>query len=186
MLSARAGRREPLAECTVTHRWTCGGPSPDYGYERWHRRAAVHDAVGARLGGYCTQGPNFTRLSSPSQPPPTAERGGVHCNLPSQATQELYHRLADLGRGVLLDEVAAGHGHLDEVGPGPGDLPLPADQDRAGVGADERLRQPRVSRQPVAPTCSTWAAPPHAALHGDVPPSRSHTTSPTSTRTVAG
>jgi len=47
------------------------------------------------------------------------------------------------------DWLGTRHGHLDQVGPGPGDLALPADQDRAGVGVDERLGQSGMGRQPL-------------------------------------
>src|SRR3990170_3949736 len=46
---------------------------------------------------------------------------------------------ANLGRGVLLDEVVPSDRDLLLVGPGAAELPLRADQDRPWLGVDEEL-----------------------------------------------
>src|SRR5262245_28988248 len=48
-------------------------------------------------------------------------------------------RVADLGRRVLLDEVAAAHGDLLLIGPGAAELALRTGQDHTWLGVDEQL-----------------------------------------------
>src|ERR1700730_12399502 len=60
--------------------------------------------------------------------------------LPSEPPHEARHRLPDLPRRVLLDEMGAPHGDLLLVGPPPAELALRPGEDRPRVRADEQLR----------------------------------------------
>ena len=50
---------------------------------------------------------------------------------------------ADLGTGVLLDEMYAGHRYLGLIGPGTTEIPDGTGQDAARLGVDEQLGQSR-------------------------------------------
>src|SRR5882762_3060563 len=51
------------------------------------------------------------------------------------------HRPADRGTGILLDKMRARYRHLGLVFPAAAEIPDGPDQDRAGLGVDEKLWQ---------------------------------------------
>src|SRR5262245_9076922 len=65
----------------------------------------------------------------------------------SETAEELGDGPPDLGRRVLLDEVAPAHRDLPLVGPRPAELPLRADEDAARLGVHEELGH-RARREP--------------------------------------
>src|SRR5688572_21861737 len=67
-----------------------------------------------------------------------------------QGLDEVGNGGADLVARVFLDEMQSGHGDLGLVRPGPAELPLLADQDRARFGVDEQLRRRVLAGEPPA------------------------------------
>src|SRR2546428_10244717 len=70
------------------------------------------------------------------------------CQRPSEPAEEPGDRLADLGRGVLLQEVAALDGDLLLIRPRATEVARSADEDRAGVAVDAQLGQGTAGEPP--------------------------------------
>jgi bifunctional non-homologous end joining protein LigD len=66
--------------------------------------------------------------------------------LRTDTAHEVGHRAANLIGAVLLEKMAPFHRHFDLVCPGAAKLTLPADQDRAWISVDEKLRDIGLAR----------------------------------------